>query len=123
MLATAHSFADDNILACFSKTIQELIGFLESKCEVTLNWFNENKITVNPWKFQAIVSGKRKHDHTNEIFKIGFKKIKVASQVKLLGIETDNKLYFKQHINRICKSAANQLNVLIRLKMSKKEKP
>ena len=92
-LATAHNFADDNILACFSKTIQELIGFLESKCEVTLHWFNENKITVNPGKFQAIVIGKRKHDHTNEIFKIGFTKIKVASQVKLLGVETDNKLF------------------------------
>ena len=58
----------------------------------------------------------REHVHTNEIFKIGSKEIKAASQVKLLGVKLDNKLNFEQHINRFCKSAANQLNALIRLK-------
>ena len=126
LLATAHNFADDNTLACFSKTIQELIGSLESECEVALNWFNENKMIINPGKLQAIIIDKRKQDHINEIFKIGSKEIKVASQIKLLGVKIDNKLYFKQHINRICKLAANQLNTLIRLRRfvnSKKEKP
>ena len=84
LLSTAHNFADDSTLACFSKTIQELTGFLESECEVVLNWFNENKVIVNPGKFQAIIIDKRKQDHTNEIFKIGSKEIKVAPQVKLL---------------------------------------
>ena len=111
-----HNFADDNTLACFSKTIQELIGSLASERKVALNCFNENKIIVNPGKFQAIIIDKRKQDHTNEIFKIGSKEIKVASQVKLTGVEIGNKLNFEQHINRISKSAANQLNALIRLK-------
>ena len=62
---------------------------------------------VNPWKFPAIIIDKR--NHTNEIFKIGSKEIKVAFQVKLLGVEIDNKLNFEQHINRICKSAAKVL--------------
>ena len=39
---------------------------------------------------------------------------KVASQVKRLGVEIDNKLNFEQLINRIRKSAANQLNAFIR---------
>ena len=68
LLATAHNFADDNTLACFSKTIQELIGYLEPECKVALNWFNENKMIVNPENFQAIAIDKRKQDHTNEIF-------------------------------------------------------
>ena len=71
---------------------------------------------VNPGKFQVIIIDKRKRVHTNEIFKIGSKEIKATSQVKLLGVEIDNKLNFAQHINRICKSAANQLYALIRLK-------
>ena len=74
LLATAHNFADHNTLACFGKTIQELIGSLESECEVGLNWFNENKMIVNPGKFQAIIIDKRKQDHTN-----GSKEFKVAS--------------------------------------------
>ena len=36
--------------------------------------------------------------------------------VKLLGLQLDNKLNFNLHISNICKSAANQLNALIRLK-------
>ena len=47
---------------------------------------------VNPGKFQAIIIVKIKQDHTNEIFKAGSKEIKVASQVKLLGVETHNRL-------------------------------
>ena len=70
---------------------------------------------VKPRKFQVIIIDKRKEDHTNKIFKIGSMEIKVASQVKLLGVEI-NMLNFKQHINHICKSAANNLNALIRLK-------
>ena len=70
---------------------------------------------VNLGKIQVIIIDKRKQDHQNKIFKIGSMEIKVASQVKLLEVEI-NKLNLKQHINRICKSAANQLNGLIRLK-------
>ena len=52
---TVHNFADDNTLACFSKTIQELIGSLKSEYEVDCNWFNENKMIVNQGKFQDII--------------------------------------------------------------------
>ena len=88
---------------------------LESECEVALNWFNENKMIVNLGKFQAIIIDKRKQDHTKEIFKIGSKEIKVTSQLKLFGVEIDHKLNFEQHINRIFKSAPNQLDTLIKL--------
>ena len=57
---------------------------------------------VNPGKFQAIIIVKIKQDHTNEIFKAGSKEIKVESQVKLLGVETHNRLNVEQHINCIC---------------------
>ena len=51
--------------------------------------FNENKMSVNPGKIQAVIIDKRKQDHTNEIFKIGSKEIKLGSQVKVLGVEVD----------------------------------
>ena len=41
---------------------------------------------------------------------IGSKEIKAASQVKLLGVEMDNKLNFEHHINCICKSDLSQLS-------------
>ena len=36
--------------------------------------------------------------------------------MKLLGLQSDDKLNFNLHINNICKSTANQLNALVRLK-------
>ena len=78
-----------------------------------MNWFNENKMILNREKFQAIII---KQYHANEILKIGSKEIKVASQVKRLGVDIDNKPKFEQHANCICKLAANHLNALIRLK-------
>ena len=42
--------------------------------------------------------------------------IKSVSSVELLGIQIDDKLNFNLHISKICKSEANQLNALIRLK-------
>ena len=70
---------------------------------------------VNPGKFQAIIFNKHKENYTNRTININQKEIKAVADVKLLGIEIDNKLNFKDHIN-ICKSASNQLNALIRLK-------
>ena len=43
------------------------------------------------------------------------KNLEIAPLVKLLGIQIDSQVNFNMHINNICKSAAKQLNALIRL--------
>ena len=115
LVASAHNFADDNTLSSFAKTIENLISILESESEIAINWFKNNHMIVNPGKFQAIIFNKHKENYTNRTININQKEIKAVADVKLLGIEIDNKLNFKDHIN-ICKSASNQLNALIRLK-------
>ena len=42
-------------------------------------------------------------------------KIRSTSSVKLLGVHIDDKINFNKHINKICKSAGNQVNALIGL--------
>ena len=42
--------------------------------------------------------------------------IKLVSSVELLGFQIDHELTFNRHISKICKSVANQLNALRRLK-------
>ena len=71
---------------------------------------------VNPDKFQVIFLDKRRSDNTNIEVEIGNKKISSTSSVKLFGVHIDDKLNFNEHINKICKSAGNQLNALIRLR-------
>ena len=115
LVASAHNFADDNTLSSFAKTIENLISILESESEIAINWFKDNHMILNPGKFQAIIIDKYKGNHTNQIISIDQKEIKTLSKVKLLGIEIDEKINFNHHINKICKTASNQLNALIRL--------
>ena len=111
-----HNFADDNTLSAFAETILELIDILQSGSEIVIDWFKNNKMIVNPDKFQAILLDKRKGDHTNQRVVVDNQNLKVVSSVELLGIQIDDKLDFNLHISNICRSAANQLNALIRLK-------
>ena len=48
--------------------------------------------------------------------KLGNKIRAASSSVKLLGVQIDDQLNVNLHISNICRSAANQLNALIRLK-------
>ena len=71
---------------------------------------------VNPDKFQAILLDKRRSDRTNQRIVVDNQNVKVVSSAELLGIQIDDKLNFNLHTSSICRSAANQLNALIRLK-------
>ena len=111
--ASIHNFADENTLSMFEETIQNLIALLENESNTATEWFQNNKMMVNPDKLQAIIIDKKKKCHTNETLKTGDKITKVSSSVKLLGVQIDDQQSFNLHI---CRSAANQLNALIRLK-------
>ena len=71
---------------------------------------------INPGKPQTIVLDKNINNYTQEIIKIDNKAVKVKSSVKLLGFQIDAELNFNLHVLNICRSAANQLNALIRLR-------
>ena len=68
---------------------------------------------INPDKFQAIILDKEKSNLANIRLTIDNQTIKSVPSVKLLGIHLDDN--FNLHISSICKSAATQLNALIRL--------
>ena len=63
--ASVHNFADDNTLASFASTLKEVLTILESECEAAINWLHNNKMIVNPDKFQVILLYKRGSDNTN----------------------------------------------------------
>ena len=111
-------------MSAFAENVSKLINILQRESEVITDWFKKNQMIVNPDKFQVIIIDKKKGDHTNENVVIDNKQIKTVSSVELLGIQLDDKLNFSPHISNICKSAANQLNALIRLQkfLSFKEK-
>ena len=114
--SSIYHFAHDNTLAARANTISDLINKLESDSNVAIEWFKMNKIIVNPDKFEAIVLNKKRTDLTNTNFQVDNQVIKSVSPVQVLAIQIDDKLNSNLHISKICKSAANQLNALTRLK-------
>ena len=114
--SSIHNFSDDNTLSAWANTISYLINKLESDTNIAVKWFQMNKMIVNPDKFQAIALNKKRSDLTNTNFQVDNQMIKSVSSLEFLAIEIDDKLNFNLHISKICKSAANQLNALIRLK-------
>ena len=63
---SVHDFADDNTVCSFAKILRGLVTILQSECETAINWLHNNKMIVNPDKFQVIIldkgrSDKRKH--------------------------------------------------------------
>ena len=71
---------------------------------------------MNPDKFQEIILAKGKRDHTDERITVDNQQIKVVSSVTLLPLQLDDKLNFNLLISNKCKSAAKQINALIRFK-------
>ena len=102
--ASMHNFADDNTLS------------LESESNIAIDWFRKNEMIINPDKFQAIILDKKKSNLTNIPLTIDNQTIKSVPSVELIGVHLDDKLNFNLDISNICRSAANQLNALIRLK-------
>ena len=60
LIASVHNFAIDNNLSNIATTVDSLKQTLELKCKVAIKWFHENKMIVNPDKFQVIVIDKQK---------------------------------------------------------------
>ena len=72
---------------------------------------------VNLENIQALLLDKRKSDHRMQCHVVDDQNIKVVSSAELLvEIQINNKHSFRLHIINTCRSAANQLNALIRLK-------
>ena len=69
---------------------------------------------ANPDKFQAIVLGKLGFENCKSLNICG-RTIQCEETIKLMGVTFDYMLNFEAHIANICKKAARQINVLLRL--------
>ena len=67
----------------FEEAIQNVSALLETESNTAIEWFQNNKMMINPGKLEAIIIDKKKKCHINETLKIGDKIIKASSSVKL----------------------------------------
>ena len=67
---------------------------------------------LNPDKCHLLVVGNKDNGITATV---GSENITESDKEKLLGIEIDRELNFKDHVNSLCKKASNKVNALSRL--------
>ena len=107
IVTNSHKSADDNTLTAFANNIQNLIHLLESESRVTIKWFKDNKMIVNPGKFKAIILDKKKNNYTHT------HKKKIDSKAVTVKLN-----WTKFQLTHCESSVANDLNALISLESS-----
>ena len=58
-----YNFADHNTISTASKNMNNLIHALEKESQTAVEWFDQNKMILNPDKFQAMLLGKRNENN------------------------------------------------------------
>ena len=89
---------------------------LKLESETAVKLLSENKMTVKPDKFKAILISKNKSDYVLSGFSIGNGSVTTEQSVRGLGIDLDNQLNLNLYIRKIFKSAFNHLNALVKRK-------
>ena len=84
------NFADDNTIYACRNDIHEIVMVLENDFRKLLEWFTCNGMVVNPKKIQLMFLGLKRKQKLR--ININGVKIPAKKHVKLLGVETDNKL-------------------------------
>ena len=106
------NYADDTTLFDSGKNLDDTFKNLEHDSLIALTWFEDNYMKFNENKCHFIVSG-QKYEHIWSM--IGESRIWECGNVKLLGINIDKNLNFKDHILSICAKASKKITVLTRL--------
>ena len=104
--ATLYNHADDNMLACFSWTLPNLVRVLEEEAGVALDWLKENHMIANPSKFHALLIKKEQTKTVSEKMSIQGKTIE-SEDSKLLGVQ----LGYKQNFIHIFRSFVEKLQL------------
>ena len=111
-ICRVYNYADDNTLTYANKDRTLVQNTLEHALNVSLEWFKGNFMVANPTKFQAMILGQP--DIQMQINVQG-RDICMQTSVKLLGISIDSNLTFYDHVAKVCRKAAMQINIMKRL--------
>lgn len=98
------SYADDTSLLTFDSHIEDTIRKAQNNLDNIIQYFSDNKLTVNPLKTSYIIFNKKRNYnleyHTN--LTCNGENISNVPSIKFLGITLDKGLTWEQHINEIC---------------------
>ena len=100
--SSVYLFADDTTILTTRKSNSIDKNFNQDLKSIE-NWCTKNRLTINIDTTQVSKSGRSSKE--SETF-LGNQKLNGVNSFKYLGVVVDNKLYFKHHIDHVCKKFA-----------------
>ena len=104
------NYADGNNLYSIGKELNIIKEKLRIK--VVTDWFFENYMSLNPTKYPYIFLGKNKE---YDKFNFGNISLNNSKEEVILGLTTDNKLCFDNHVKKIYAKASHKTCALSRI--------
>ena len=108
------SFADDISILINDKNPETLSKKAESSLTNITRWVDSNKLSLNIPKTSYITISNK---NIGENFKIKLKDVELTrtNTAKILGVIIDDKLTFKEHINKLVNKLAKYMYILVKL--------
>jgi hypothetical protein len=105
-------YADDTTLYVIGPT-HDLVCLALNKVLLALqNWCNSNLLTPHLGKTEYMILSRSNFTGPLRAIKLGNHCISQVEKSRCLGVEIDNKLKWKAHVNEVIKSFAQKLNLL-----------
>ena len=112
-------YADDHQIYQSGSDITAIISELTNEAENVSRWYRANHLHANPKKYQVLVMTPRNVDKDAKdecTLVIDNQKLKPTANLRILGVNIDDKLSFTEHISDICKKVSKKIGVLARLR-------
>jgi hypothetical protein len=110
-------FADDTLLSVSGASVQKCMEKLSRDLENLSKWLNFNKLKLNVSKTKYIIMTGRRSNIENGLTSliIDGEQIARVTTMKYLGVEIDERLDFKQHVNTTIKKMGKKVGFLGRI--------
>jgi hypothetical protein len=109
-------FADDTLLSVSGENVDECIMKMQEDLNELSKWLKFNKLKLNVAKTKyMIITSRRRNPSNSTTLSIDSEQIEEVKNLKYLGVQIDNKLDFKEHLNLVVKKIAKKTNFLGRI--------
>ena len=86
------------------KQIRNVENILRNEMEIASNWYKENLLIANYQKYQTMT------------ISIDGSRLTIIQDLKILGVNMDDKFNFHKHITTVCRKNSQKVGVLLRLR-------
>ncbi|PFX28601.1 RNA-directed DNA polymerase from mobile element jockey [Stylophora pistillata] len=108
-------YADDHQVFVANESTKIAEKILVDNGERMTKWYQDNRLKVNCDKYQAMFLGNLKGERNIDL-DIGGEKVQQSQSIKILGVNLDENLNFRDHIRSVGKKVGGVIGILSRLK-------